>query len=102
MRAGIARPLDGLPEVGMNCGDSICASDTPRSASATTSLIRRQLARTLHESPMPQLPTWTLHSVMPSGPSIASTISNSEMQSAGVRQSVVYGKDVTVRVDLAG
>src|SRR3546814_1807613 len=62
-RAGIARPLDGLPEVGMNCGDSICASDTPRSASATTSLIRRQLARTLHESSMPQLPTWTLHSV---------------------------------------
>src|SRR3546814_6726915 len=57
-RAGIARPLDGLPEVGMNCGDSICASDTPRSASATTSLIRRQLARTLHESSMPQLPPW--------------------------------------------
>src|SRR3546814_8244430 len=51
-RAGIARPLDGLPEVGMNCGDSICARDTPRSASATTSLIRRQLARTLHESSM--------------------------------------------------
>src|SRR3546814_14207333 len=60
-RAGIARPLDGLPEVGMTCGDSICASDTPRSASATTSLIRRQLARTLHESSMPQLPTWGPH-----------------------------------------
>src|SRR3546814_1572758 len=80
-RAGIARPLDGLPEVGMNCGDSICARDTPRSASATTSLIRRQLARTLHESSMPQLPTWTLHSVMPSGPSIRSEEHTSELQS---------------------
>jgi len=54
---------------------SICARVTPRSASATTSLIRRQLARTPHDCSMPQAPAWTLHSVIPSGPSIASTIS---------------------------
>jgi hypothetical protein len=54
---------------------SICARLTLRSASATTSLIRRQLARTPQDCSMPQAPAWTLHSVMPSGPSIASTIS---------------------------
>src|SRR3546814_12818179 len=74
-RAGIARPLDGLPEVGMNCGDSIRARDTPRSASATTPFIRPQLARTLHKSLLPHLPLLTLHPVMPRGPSSASSIS---------------------------
>jgi hypothetical protein len=47
----------------------------PRSASATTSLIRRQLARTPQDCSMPHWPSCRLHSVMPSGPSIASTIS---------------------------
>src|SRR5690606_18665263 len=57
-------------------GRSICARVTPRSASASTSLIRRQLERTPHCSAMPHwLSSW-LHSVIASGPSIASTISN--------------------------
>ena len=54
-----------------------------RPASATTSLIRRQLARTPHWSEMPHSPWSRLHSVIASGPSIASTISNSEMSCAG-------------------
>src|SRR5690606_36161110 len=56
-------------------GSSICATVIPRSASATTVLIRRQFARTPQWSSIPQAPAWTLHSVIPSGPSIASTTS---------------------------
>src|SRR5207342_1931058 len=74
--AGIAR------RVLMEVGDNMSASETPRRASITTSLMRRQLARTPQEDSMPQAPAWTLHSVMPSGPSMASTISMSEISRA--------------------
>jgi hypothetical protein len=76
-----------LPEPGARFGSvdgtgaSIWARVTPRSASTTTSLMRRQLARTPQWFSMPQLPACTLHSVIPSGPSIASTISISDMAS---------------------
>src|SRR5690606_14652194 len=56
-------------------GCSICARVTPRSASATTSLISRQLARTPHWWAIPHWLTGWLHSVIASGPSMASTIS---------------------------
>ena len=61
----------------------IWARVTLRSASTTTSLIRRQLARTPHWSSIVQLPVWMLHSVMPSGPSMASTTSMRLMETAG-------------------
>src|SRR5690606_14580859 len=68
---------------GGGSGRSICARGTPRRASATTSLIRRQVERTPHWWAMPHwlLPAW-LHSVIASGPSIASTISIRVMRSA--------------------
>ena len=57
-------------------GEHLARGVTPRSASATTSLIRRQLARTPQcGSMLAGAVRRTLHSVMPSGPSIASTIS---------------------------
>ena len=64
-------------------GACICASVTLRSACTTTSLMRRQLARTPQWSSIVQWPAWMLHSVIPSGPSIASTTSISPMASAG-------------------
>ena len=67
-------------------GASISARVTARRASATTSLILRQLARTPQESWMPQAPSCRLHAVMPSGPSIASTIST-RLMSDGSRAS---------------
>ena len=50
---------------------------------------------------MPQAPAWTLHSVMPSGPSIASTISISEM-SAGVARQAVAAVDAAESLDQPG
>src|SRR5690606_19663227 len=71
MRLGAPGPASGTG----GGGASISAKLTPRRASATMSLMRRQLARAPHCSAMPQLVSSRLHSVIASGPSMASTIS---------------------------
>src|SRR5207342_105314 len=84
MRFAGFRPASFRPAPGSRCGGgaSICARVMPRRASITTSLMRFQLARTPQDCSMPQLPAWTLHSVMPSGPSSAITISSRPIASA--------------------
>src|SRR5690606_8279261 len=79
-RAWMRRPVSGW---GGATSPSICARLTLRSAAATTSLMRRQLPRTPHCPEMPHSPWSRLHSVIASGPSIASTISTRLIASAG-------------------
>src|SRR5690606_3545980 len=87
--AGVVATAQLLQDLGIfggvaHASSAIWARVTPRRARATTSLMRRQLARTPQDCSIPQLPACRLHSVMPSGPSIASTIS-ARLMSAGLR-----------------
>ncbi len=75
-RSGMVAPRFGGGRV-------MSASVTLPSASAIAWLMRRQLTRTPQWGSWSQAPAWALHSVMPIGPSIATTTSAMVMRSGG-------------------